>query len=64
MYNNNVISDDYFTFLNNLSKLINVYSANTRVYISKRILTIKMFRAVCVEKRSQTVLREFDISIT
>lgn len=33
-------------------------------YISKRILTIKMFRAVCVEKRSQTVLREFDISIT
>ena len=31
MYNNNVISDDYFTFLNNLSKLINVYSVNTRV---------------------------------
>ena len=31
MYNNNVISDDYFTFLNNLSKLFNVYSANTRV---------------------------------
>lgn len=31
MYNDNVISDDYFTFLNNLSKLINVYSVNTRV---------------------------------
>ena len=31
MYNNNVISDDYFTFLNIISKLINVYSANTLV---------------------------------
>lgn len=64
MYNNNVISDDYFTFLNNLSKLFNVTVLIRVFYISKRILTIKMFRAVCVEKRSQTVLREFDISIT
>lgn len=42
-----------------------MFTALIRVfYISKRILTIKMFRAVCAEKRSHTVLREFDISIT